>query len=63
MEEITKKFLQNLDSSGDGSIEFNEFYSVLKDVIPSEEQIQFYWKKLVLIEFFLKLKVGWNSFV
>eukprot|EP01080_Neovahlkampfia_damariscottae_P006009 gene6009-10011_t len=46
-EKLTKKFLEKLDSSGVGSIEFSEFYEVLKDVIPSEEQIKFYWKKLL----------------
>ena len=46
-EKLTKKFLEKLDSSGDGSIEFSEFNEILKDIIPSEEQIKFYWKKLV----------------
>jgi Ca2+-binding EF-hand superfamily protein len=39
--------LAKADTNGDGMIEFDEFYEVMQAFMGSNEQIQFFWRKLL----------------
>eukprot|EP01080_Neovahlkampfia_damariscottae_P006119 gene6119-10126_t len=47
LKKIADAFLAKADTNGDGMIEFDEFVEVMVDFMGSNEQIQFFWRKLL----------------